>query len=127
MASDANRGKVGSGSQVVGASQAGEKQATEASKLETPGGRKGPPGEFLGPAEAGKPPSGEIGWAGTPGHERSRHPSVKLDFADQIGVRLRGVYDDVLAQPVPERFLDLLRQLETAPSTSFAPAKKDAT
>ncbi|HWX13757.1 MAG TPA: NepR family anti-sigma factor [Methylocella sp.] len=36
----------------------------------------------------------------------------KSDIADQIGVHLRCIYDDVLAQPVPGRFLDLLQQLE---------------
>jgi hypothetical protein len=34
------------------------------------------------------------------------------DLADQIGLRLRIVYDDVLTQPVPDRFFELLRQLE---------------
>ncbi|SFK04084.1 NepR family anti-sigma factor [Methylocapsa palsarum] len=34
------------------------------------------------------------------------------DVADQIGLRLRIVYDDVLTQPVPDRFFELLRQLE---------------
>jgi hypothetical protein len=36
----------------------------------------------------------------------------KPEISDQIGVQLRSVYDDILAQPVPGRFLDLLRQLE---------------
>jgi hypothetical protein len=52
---------------------------------------------------------------------------VKSDLADQIGARLRSVYDDVLVQPVPERFLELLRQLEGAPGPSFARVKKDGT
>jgi hypothetical protein len=32
--------------------------------------------------------------------------------ADHIGKELRGLYDDIVAQPIPERFLDLLNQLE---------------
>lgn len=36
----------------------------------------------------------------------------KSQIADQIGMQLRSIYDDVLAQPVPGRFLDLLQELE---------------
>lgn len=59
--------------------------------------------------------------------ERSRasgtsKPAQRPEVADQIGVSLRTVYNDVLSQPVPDRFFDLLRQLET----SCAPLKKDA-
>jgi hypothetical protein len=43
---------------------------------------------------------------------RARRASAATDVADQIGLRLRIVYDDVLTQPVPDRFFDLLRQLE---------------
>lgn len=47
----------------------------------------------------------------------------KADVADQIGVGLRSVYDDVLSQPVPDRFFDLLRQLERVGGPQL---KKDA-
>lgn len=63
--------------------------------------------------------------AGGHGAARQRHLSVGSDLTDQIGARLRCVYDDVLAQPVPDRFLELLRQLESTPGTSLARAKKD--
>ncbi len=43
-----------------------------------------------------------------------RKAASKSEIADQIGLHLRSVYDDVLAQPVPCRFLELLRQLESA-------------
>ncbi|MGH6811852.1 MAG: NepR family anti-sigma factor [Methylocella sp.] len=46
----------------------------------------------------------------------AKKPASKSEIADQIGVHLRSVYDDVLAQPVPGRFLELLRQLESASS-----------
>jgi Anti-sigma factor NepR len=46
----------------------------------------------------------------------------KSDIADQIGLHLRSVYDDILAQPVPVRFRELLRQLESA---SEARSSKD--
>ncbi|MGA7385709.1 MAG: NepR family anti-sigma factor [Methylocella sp.] len=49
----------------------------------------------------------------------ARKPASKSEIAEQIGLHLRSVYDDVLAQPVPGRFLELLRQLESAsPSSS---------
>jgi Anti-sigma factor NepR len=47
-------------------------------------------------------------------------PASKSEIADQIGLHLRSVYDDVLAQPVPGRFLELLRQLERASSSRFS-------
>lgn len=43
---------------------------------------------------------------------RAKKLSSAPDVADQIGLRLRIVYDDVLTQPVPDRFFELLRQLE---------------
>ncbi len=32
---------------------------------------------------------------------------------EHIGKELRSFYDDILAQPVPDRFLELLKELET--------------
>ena len=40
-----------------------------------------------------------------------------VDIGDQISQHLRGIYDDVLNQPVPGRFLELLQQLESTPAT----------
>jgi hypothetical protein len=54
---------------------------------------------------------------------RSRKASGRADVADQIGLGLRNVYDDVLSQPVPDRFFDLLRQLERVGGPQL---KKDA-
>lgn len=34
------------------------------------------------------------------------------DVQAYIGRQLRAVYDDVVKQPIPDRFLDLMRQLE---------------
>ena len=50
----------------------------------------------------------------------TKKPASKSEIADQIGVHLRSVYDDVLAQPVPGRFLELLRQLESASSSRLS-------
>lgn len=59
------------------------------------------------PARAkGAPPSGS----------RRRPPktgaSVQMQVQDHIGRQLRAVYDDLLSQPVPDRFLELLDQLD---------------
>jgi Anti-sigma factor NepR len=40
--------------------------------------------------------------------------SAKPAVSDLIALRLRKYYDAVAAQPVPDRFLDLLSQLEAA-------------
>ncbi len=39
---------------------------------------------------------------------------AKPEVSDLIGERLRSFYDDVAKQPVPDRFLDLLNQLQAA-------------
>jgi len=39
-------------------------------------------------------------------------PSLKPDIQAKIGEKLQEVYSDVLNEPVPDRFLDLLDQLE---------------
>ncbi|MGJ0505055.1 MAG: NepR family anti-sigma factor [Methylocystis sp.] len=52
-----------------------------------------------------------------------------VEFQDSIGKELRNLYDDVVSQPVPDRFLKLLNQLETnvlsSPATSSAPRKSE--
>lgn len=66
----------------------------------------------------------EIADANILAEPRLKRTSPKCDLAEQIGLGLRSVYDDILAQPVPDRFFELLRQLE---SVSCGQAKKDAT
>ena len=56
------------------------------------------------------------GRSGGPGKGRGKS---KADVGTQIGFQLRSLYDDVLNQPVPDRFLDLLSQLETSPTSSL--------
>jgi hypothetical protein len=41
----------------------------------------------------------------------TRKPQT-VQFGDAIGKELQNLYDDLVAQPVPERFLNLLNQLE---------------
>lgn len=42
----------------------------------------------------------------------------QVDFGDAIGKELQSLYDDVVAQPVPDRFLNLLNMLEKNMLTS---------
>ncbi len=50
------------------------------------------------------------------------------DIGEHIGRELRGLYADVVSQPVPDRFLDLLNRLETgaipSPAGTKAPIKR---
>lgn len=42
--------------------------------------------------------------------------SAKPQVSDLIGLRLRNYYEEVAKQPVPDRFMDLLNQLDKASS-----------
>jgi hypothetical protein len=60
----------------------------------------------------------------TPRRDTSTTPSPpkaqngrSVDFGDVIGKELQSLYDDVVAQPVPDRFLSLLNQLEKTVGT----------
>jgi hypothetical protein len=55
-----------------------------------------------------------------PAAPESKKRSAERLPTDQIGRRLRNLYDNVLRQPVPGRFLELLRQLED-PSNKLPP------
>lgn len=74
--------------------------------------------EKSGPAkdrkEAGKRSEAEI--MSLP-PSRTRIAGAKPEIIDQIGQQLGRVYNDVLKQPVPERFLDLLQALEAGATT----------
>jgi hypothetical protein len=48
-------------------------------------------------------------------------PSAEI--GELIGKELRSLYDDVVAQPVPDRFLDLLNQLESSTISHLSPKK----
>jgi hypothetical protein len=39
-------------------------------------------------------------------------PAASVDVQSYIGVQLRAVYDDVAKQPIPDRFLELMRRLD---------------
>ncbi len=44
--------------------------------------------------------------------ERKNSKTRQVDFGDAIGKEIQNLYDDLVAQPVPDRFLNLLNQLE---------------
>ncbi|HTX47800.1 MAG TPA: NepR family anti-sigma factor [Caulobacteraceae bacterium] len=47
-----------------------------------------------------------------PRHERSPSPDEARLRQQAIGVRLRQIFDQVVSEPVPDEFLDLLRQAD---------------
>ena len=44
--------------------------------------------------------------------ERAQKKMRNVDFGDAIGKELQNLYDDLVAQPVPDRFVNLQNQLE---------------
>ena len=49
--------------------------------------------------------------------EKMNHSPAHPEVYDLIGQRLRNYYDEVAKQPVPDRFMDLLSQLEAKTSS----------
>ncbi len=76
-----------------------------------------PKNQLAGSTEQGAPapdaPAAEPQHDGTdPVSEAGRPTAAAVDVHAYIGRQLRAVYDDVAKQPVPERFLALMKQLE---------------
>lgn len=61
--------------------------------------------------------------------QRRRSPkaggTMQMQVQDHIGRQLRAVYDDLLNQPVPDRFLELLQQLDAQKSTAGEPVQPE--
>ena len=53
--------------------------------------------------------------------EKMNHAPTQPEIYDLIGQRLRNYYDEVAKQPVPDRFMDLLNQLEAKTSLKKSP------
>ena len=53
--------------------------------------------------------------------ENMNHTPAQPEIHDLIGQRLRNFYDEVAKQPVPDRFVDLLNQLEAKSSLKKSP------
>ena len=47
--------------------------------------------------------------------KKNKAPALPPDVQVKIGEKLKAIYDDVVRQPVPDRFRDLLSQLDAAP------------
>ncbi len=63
--------------------------------------------------QAGDVPKGGAGMrtqTQTPG--QGAKPNVDPRIQTEIGKHLRAIYDDVISEPVPSKFMDLLEQLE---------------
>lgn len=52
-------------------------------------------------------------------------PTLNREIQTKIGQQLRAIYDDIVDQGVPDRFADLLRNLDT-PSVNGKTADKDS-
>jgi Anti-sigma factor NepR len=48
----------------------------------------------------------------------SSEPSLDRATQERIGDHLRAMYDDLMQQPVPDRFVDLLSRLEGGEDTN---------
>jgi hypothetical protein len=72
------------------------------------------PREQIQAAESSGP--GEPGDVDREDEERAERP-ISSDMQRFIGRQLRAVYDDVAKQPIPDRFLELMKQLEAKTST----------
>lgn len=51
--------------------------------------------------------------------KKNKAPALPTDVQVKIGEKLKAIYDDVVRQPVPDRFLDLLNKLD-APASGHA-------
>lgn len=47
----------------------------------------------------------------SPGSSSGLREERSADIGDHIGNQLKAIYDEVVAQPIPERLLDLLNRL----------------
>ncbi|MFD0916485.1 NepR family anti-sigma factor [Pseudahrensia aquimaris] len=47
-------------------------------------------------------------------NDANSKPALKADIQAKIGEKLKEAYADVVNEPVPDRFLDLLNQLEAS-------------
>jgi hypothetical protein len=57
-------------------------------------------------------PADAEGVARSPGPSTRQEPTLQPQVQDHIGRQLRAVYDDILSQPVPDRFRELVEKLE---------------
>lgn len=73
----------------------------------------------------GKDAMGGGDGAGQQSRKRPLRPTDPTQAA--IGKRLKGYYDEVATEPVPDRFLELLKELESAPDAKKADSGTEKT
>lgn len=59
----------------------------------------------------------QTGSMAKPGAPPSIQSGLEPELQDHIGMQLRAVYNEVLNEPVPDRFLKLLAELERKQAT----------
>lgn len=73
-----------------------------------------------------KPPSNKpSSGSGGSGSGSGKPGGLNAEIQSRIGHQLRAMYDDVVRQGVPDRFAELIRQLDTPDAAAEALAKKD--
>ncbi|MGP0061080.1 MAG: NepR family anti-sigma factor [Beijerinckiaceae bacterium] len=92
----------------------------------TPPARADTTGSLGGPETAQAQGPSEAAEVTSLARVRARKAEPKSEIIEQIGRRLQSVYNDVLFQPVPERFHDLMRTLERDLAADGAPPAASA-
>jgi hypothetical protein len=100
------------------------------SNAEVHAGENEPAGALNAPSTADVSPSSPViaeGGTAMP-IEGAQEGGLILPFESMvqghIGRQLRALYDDVLSQPIPDRFLDLLRKLDEGSAPGDDPGKE---
>ena len=47
--------------------------------------------------------------------DRTAQPALNPEIHHRLGALLRGMYDDLLDRPVPDRFLEIIQRLDGRP------------
>jgi nitric oxide reductase activation protein len=47
--------------------------------------------------------------------DRTAEPALNPEIQHRLGALLRGMYEDLLDRPVPDRFLEIIRRLDGSP------------
>jgi hypothetical protein len=58
--------------------------------------------------------------------KKNKAPALPADVQVKIGEKLKAIYDEVVRQPVPDRFKDLLSQLDSGSPSNEAPMAAEA-
>jgi hypothetical protein len=59
--------------------------------------------------------------------EAKKQGGLNAEIQSRIGHQLRAMYDDIVRQGVPERFVDLVRKLDVPPPSPHVETRGDET